>query len=180
MHQFVYTRQGWREKLIDINSSVVSPTTGTVTPAPVDAERTPYHFRFVLSPSTTPAFKSLSSMQKIWQYIQDHRLQAIQQLLRALPVELQHAISKQPHGEQSSNPDNHPSSSSLPQWREGDSVEVSPLSWAAVEEIARRVNQCRGLALMIDYGEDYPQDDTLRGFYQHKQLHVLSQVRNVK
>ena len=45
VHQFVYTKSGWRERLIDIDSSSDS--------------KAQQHFKFVLSPSTTPAILSI-------------------------------------------------------------------------------------------------------------------------
>ena len=43
VHQFVYTQGHWREKLVDVDTS----------------DDSPHHFRLVLSPSSTPAAKTL-------------------------------------------------------------------------------------------------------------------------
>lgn len=43
VHQFYYTANGWREKLVDIDTS----------------EDSPYNFRLVLAPSQTPAVKAI-------------------------------------------------------------------------------------------------------------------------
>ena len=45
VHQFVYTKSGWRERLVDIDSSSDS--------------KAQQHFKFVLSPSITPAILSI-------------------------------------------------------------------------------------------------------------------------
>lgn len=77
-----------------------------------------------------------------------------------------------------------------------DSLEISPLAFALVEEISRSVLSHQSAALLVDYGEDYPQvrifhfvitshvcyslsphfqGDTLRGFKNHAAAHVLSE-----
>jgi hypothetical protein len=38
-----------------------------------------------------------------------------------------------------------------------DSLEISPLAFALVEEISRSVLSHQSAALLVDYGEDYPQ-----------------------
>lgn len=44
-----------------------------------------------------------------------------------------------------------------------------------MDVISRKIASApAGAALFIDYGEDYSQSDTLRGFRKHKQEHVLS------
>lgn len=92
-------------------------------------------FRFVLSPSATPATKSL---------------------LR---------------GDQTGIiPENRPPI------KAGDGIEISPLTLSTCEDIAKRVVATKGAAILIDYGEDFTQEDSLRGFKNHKQVHILSEV----
>jgi NADH dehydrogenase [ubiquinone] 1 alpha subcomplex assembly factor 7 len=71
-----------------------------------------------------------------------------------------------------------PSPSGLSALQEGDGIEISPLAMAACEDIGRFVTRCQGgaAALLIDYGEDFTQEDSLRGFRRHKQVHILSEV----
>lgn len=38
-----------------------------------------------------------------------------------------------------------------------DSLEVSPLAFALIEEISRRVLKEKSVSLLVDYGENYPQ-----------------------
>ncbi len=120
VHQFVYTQNGWREKLVDIDESSESSRI----------------FRFVLSPSPTPATKSLLRPEVI-------------------PSDINSSI------------------------KVGDGIEISPLSLSTCEDIAKRVTTSKGAAILIDYGEDYTQEDSLRGYQNHKQVHILSQVRMI-
>lgn len=57
---------------------------------------------------------------------------------------------------------------------EGDSLEISPLALATCEDIAIRVMKSGGAALLIDYGENYAQGDSIRAFYKHQQYNFLS------
>jgi NADH dehydrogenase [ubiquinone] 1 alpha subcomplex assembly factor 7 len=109
VHQFVYTKNGWKEKLVDVDRASPSP----------------FHFRIVLSPTATPAARTL---------------------LAGLGGH----------------------------FREGDCVEIAPLALSTCEEIGARVVRTRGAALLIDYGENYPQGDTLRGFKDHQLVDYLS------
>ena len=123
VHQFVYDgAKGWLEVLVDMDDSRTSP----------------YHFRYVLSPSATPAVKSLLYNEKIT-----------------------------------------PGKGKDVEEEDGAGMEVSPLSMATCEDIGARLAKCGGAALIIDYGEDFAQSDTLRGFYKHNQVSVLSQPGRV-
>lgn len=51
------------------------------------------------------------------------------------------------------------------------------MSLSICEDISHRIAKCGGGALFIDYGEDFVQEDSLRGFKKHQQVHVLSEVR---
>lgn len=121
IHQFVYTEDGWREKLIDVDTSNDSP----------------YHFRFVLSPGPTPASQTLI------------RKEFVNININQTPESL----------------------------KPGDSLEISPLALSTCEDIATRVLNVGGASLLIDYGEDFTQGDTLRAFKKHNQINVLSEVR---
>lgn len=56
---------------------------------------------------------------------------------------------------------------------------MAPLALASCEQVALILKQCRGAALFIDYGEDRTQEDSLRGFKNHKQVSVLSEPGTV-
>jgi len=123
VHQFVYTKTGWKEKLVDID----------------DTPDSPFHFRFVLSPTTTPAAKTLLGLGRPQDETSAQAQQASEQL------------------------------------KEGDGLEISPLSLATCEDIAKLVCSNGGAALLIDYGENFAQEDSLRGFKKHLQVNVLSE-----
>jgi hypothetical protein len=57
-------------------------------------------------------------------------------------------------------------------------LEISPLAFSTVEELSQRVVRDGGAALLIDYGEGFPQGDTLRGFQKHKAVHAFSEPGN--
>lgn len=49
-----------------------------------------------------------------------------------------------------------------PGYKEGDRIEISPDSWGIAENMAKLVARHGGAGLMIDYGQDHAQGDTLR------------------
>ena len=57
----------------------------------------------------------------------------------------------------------------------GDRIEISPMALATVEDVSVRLLKATGAALFFDYGERFSQQDSLRGYQQHKQVHVLSE-----
>jgi NADH dehydrogenase [ubiquinone] 1 alpha subcomplex assembly factor 7 len=63
--------------------------------------------------------------------------------------------------------------------KDGEGIEVSPLSLATCEDIGRRVAKHGGAALIVDYGEGFAQDDSTRGFHKHTQVSILSQPGRV-
>ncbi|XP_030051304.1 protein arginine methyltransferase NDUFAF7, mitochondrial isoform X2 [Microcaecilia unicolor] len=54
-----------------------------------------------------------------------------------------------------------------------DHVEVSPAAGVIIQELARRIENSGGAALITDYGHDGQKTDTLRGFCGHKLHDVL-------
>lgn len=59
------------------------------------------------------------------------------------------------------------------------SIEISPLAIATCEYLGQVIAQCSGAALLIDYGENCTQHDTLRGYKQHKQVNILTEPGTV-
>lgn len=143
VHQFVYTKNGWREKLVDIDTT----------------EASPYFFRQVLSPSPTPAVRAL-----MMKGVQTPRFDPSGQnasVAGATTLPPSDAVDKRGH---------------IPEeLKENDGVEICPLALATCEDIAKRIVKNRGAALFIDYGENFTQDDSLRGFLKHKQVNILSE-----
>lgn len=86
----------------------------------------------------------------------------------------------QVNGRGSPIPDN-PSSSSLNSLPVGSIIEACPEGLVLVQDIADRIEKCRGgAALIIDYGGDGSTGgDTLRGFWKHTQVHPLSKPGEV-
>ncbi|KAF9314797.1 NADH dehydrogenase [ubiquinone] complex I, assembly factor 7 [Podila horticola] len=61
----------------------------------------------------------------------------------------------------------------------GDRIEISPDSFRVAHDMAKHMNMHGGSALIVDYGKDHIQGDTLRGIHKHKFTHVLTQPGNV-
>ncbi|XP_004083986.1 protein arginine methyltransferase NDUFAF7, mitochondrial [Oryzias latipes] len=55
-----------------------------------------------------------------------------------------------------------------------DHLEVCPEAGVIVQQLARRISENGGAALIADYGHDGTKTDTLRGFKNHQLHHVLS------
>ncbi|KAI8596581.1 S-adenosyl-L-methionine-dependent methyltransferase [Dissophora ornata] len=61
----------------------------------------------------------------------------------------------------------------------GERIEISPDSFRVAHEMAKHINKNGGSALIIDYGKDHIQGDTLRGIHRHQFTHVLTHPGNV-
>lgn len=55
----------------------------------------------------------------------------------------------------------------------GTIMEVCPEGLALIQDVALRIEECKGAALMIDYGNEGSRD-TLRAFRKHEQVDILS------
>ncbi len=183
VHQFSYTKRGWREKLVDVDESAASPL----------------HFRVVLAPNTTPAVATLLSnkVQTIQEALHhkkselerseaarsslvlpqtDKNINLTEASLRERQAQLD-AIKASLQSEGDSGDSFH-DVRAVP-FQEGDGLEISPLVIHTCEELARRVLQSGGAALLVDYGEDFTQEDSLRAFKKHGQVSVLSEVSSL-
>ncbi|KAI8072451.1 S-adenosyl-L-methionine-dependent methyltransferase [Gongronella butleri] len=60
------------------------------------------------------------------------------------------------------------------EFKDGSSIEISPDSWDVAEHMARLVQANGGAGLVIDYGQDHVQGDTLRAIRQHEFVHPMS------
>lgn len=63
--------------------------------------------------------------------------------------------------------------------RLGDEVEIGAAGLAAVEEVARKVASTRGAALLIDYGTNHPNRNTLQAVAKHQFKNVLEEPGKV-
>jgi len=165
VHQFVFSNGSWKEKLVDIDTD----------PA------TPYHFRVVLSPGPTPAVKTLITTEN--ENVKKLILPKANNGTKKVKSDYSYGVRAQKAGAEkisSSDSSNNSTMSHITQGpREGDGLEICPLAISTVEGIAQRVVSTGGAALFIDYGEDFTQEDTLRGFYKHTQKDVLSELGRV-
>ena len=148
-----------------------------------DGQKEVYHFRFVLSPSATPAVRSI--LLNTQTNNTRNTTTAATSTNTSTSVD---SIDKETNTTPTTTTTNsstttttQSASSSIsdiarPSAKIGDGVEISPLAIATCEDVAQRVVSCGGAALLVDYGEDFTQEDSLRAFYKHKQVSVLSQV----
>ncbi|CAG8730281.1 6734_t:CDS:2, partial [Acaulospora morrowiae] len=58
-------------------------------------------------------------------------------------------------------------------FKTGDRIEISPESWKISNQIAKYIHDNGGASLIIDYGKDFVQGDTLRAIKRHKFIHPL-------
>jgi NADH dehydrogenase [ubiquinone] 1 alpha subcomplex assembly factor 7 len=160
VHQFSYTDKGWREKLVDVDASPYSP----------------YHFRFVLSPNETPAIKSLLGGNNNPHPSSRFASRSANAVLTNLTSQLnQRAAAGVVRTPSVSAVNSVPVNNAV---QVGDGIEVSPLALSSVEDMAKRLHKHsapHSKVLLIDYGENFTQEDSLRAFWKHKQVHALSQ-----
>jgi NADH dehydrogenase [ubiquinone] 1 alpha subcomplex assembly factor 7 len=156
VHQFIYTKKGWREKLVDIDRVIYNldddeefDNSNNNNEPGEKKQPYPFHFRLVTSPRPTAAVQSLISSEN--------------------PKVKQFRESLKTSGASFKSPDEA-------QLQEGDGLEIAPLALIQCEDVAMRITKAGGACLFIDYGEDFAQEDTLRGFKKHKQVPFLSEV----
>lgn len=155
MHQFEYTAKGWCERLVD-----------------VDYEDGEDHFRFVLSPGPTPATRVYIGRQKVFDP-------------SAMPAQMPSAMASEPlladRADHIKRLDIHDGSSAImtASAQIGDRIEVSPTGIALAQDIAKRISQFGGGALIIDYGHDRPSELSLRGIKSHEFVSVLREPGDV-
>lgn len=133
VHQFSKTtEQGrWRETLVDVDFE----------------ESSPYHFRFVKTPTITPALRIF--FNKTFTGVTHQPLSSQQ------PVD---GVSDD-FGEKRTPSDRVADGMVYDalSTKNLEGLELSPLSFSTMEEISRNVVAHKGAALLIDYGESYPQ-----------------------
>jgi hypothetical protein len=140
---------------------------------PAEPEVSPYHFRLVLSPGPTPAVKAL--------LLASDRVNDI-----VSPVTSDTSSSSSSSGSGGGGADaggkvvdkeaTAAAVAAAMAPNVGDSVEMSPLAIGTCEDIALRIIRCGGAALLVDYGENITQQDSLRAYRKHEQVNILSQV----
>jgi hypothetical protein len=148
---------------------------------PAEPGVSPYHFRLVLSPGPTPAVKAL--------LLASDRVNDI-----VSPVTSDASSSSSSNSNSSSGGggggadasgkvvDKEATAAAVAAAMApnvGDSVEMSPLAIGTCEDIALRIIRCGGAALLVDYGENVTQQDSLRAYRKHEQVNILSQVWHI-
>jgi NADH dehydrogenase [ubiquinone] 1 alpha subcomplex assembly factor 7 len=152
----------------------------------IEAANAQYHFRFVLSPSQTPAVKSLLTSKGVASKVGASVItDATATATAAAATDPASVVESTPattgtvaanSADTTNSTTNATTGTGTVAPKVGDGIEISPMALSTCEDVATRVVKCGGAALFIDYGEDHTQEDTLRAFHKHKQVHVLSQV----
>lgn len=112
----------------------------------VDLENGPHHFRYVLSNGATAAVRAYLTNQSLGPDI-----------FELTDLQNPGSIVK------------------MEEIKEGDQIEFSPMSVAVVMDIAQRVAQDTGGALIIDYGHNSVSSDSLRGIRDHEFVSSLEE-----
>jgi NADH dehydrogenase [ubiquinone] 1 alpha subcomplex assembly factor 7 len=145
VHQFVYTNKGWREKLVDVDRSMESTM----------------HFRHVLSPSETPAARALLGEGSSTAALRNRENleSGTQTASSSSSSDAQAGLASDANGKLTA----------------GDEIEISPLALSTIEYVSKRIMTSRGAVLLIDYGEEFTQGDSLRAFKKHSQVSIYSE-----
>lgn len=163
VHQFVYTKKGWREKLVDVDRTMESKL----------------HFRQVLSPTETPAARALLGAAGVRNKLNNPSNQSgIPDLPpKSVPVPASTSDNSIPEIDSKAEVIDAVAEKNavVAQLSIGDEIEISPLALSTIEYISKRVFTSRGAVLLIDYGEQFTQADSLRAFKKHNQVSLYSE-----
>lgn len=155
VHVFQKCENGWREHLVDVaveedseeNKVEVQMRDGSVATTTMTVPKSPEH--------------SNDEKKKT-------------RFRNVLSPDITPALRNLLHIDENGNPVGTPSqAATLNEARVGTVMEVCPESLALIQDIALRIEKCRGAALMIDYGNEGSRD-SLRAFRKHEQVDILS------
>lgn len=172
VHQFEFTKDGWRERLVDMDE---------------DPE-TPHHFKLVLAEGPTPAVAHLEATMGpvIEQLRERQRLakRAVREVRRRRAARAAAAAKEAGKGAATEPEDNVVEEEDGVDGEEGPleigtGLEVCPLGLQMAQHVAERVARTGGAALFVDYGEGYAQGDSLRGLKRHAHVDALSEPGRV-
>mmetsp|Transcript_18275 Transcript_18275/g.30276 ORF Transcript_18275/g.30276 Transcript_18275/m.30276 type:complete len:575 (-) Transcript_18275:37-1761(-) len=193
VQQFQHTERGWCEVLVDTNVDDDNDDG--------DGEHNNHHLKFVLAPSPGPSSSAFlgrdaASRRKLFESIpseyRTEEKEAAQQLEQQDRDGSMKSSMKRGHAQQPSSVSfptvlTSSSSSSSDTLRTHDGVvlepddgipigarlEVGPYRDITMEMLAKKIGNQGGACLVVDYGEDFPQQGTLQGVKEHKFAHVL-------
>jgi NADH dehydrogenase [ubiquinone] 1 alpha subcomplex assembly factor 7 len=174
VHVFQKTQNGWREQMVDVamededekeqetdNKVIVQMRDGT--------------FAKTKAPSTTS--KSTSTTATATQQLHEITLQNDKKKPRfrhVLSPGITPALRALLHLDDDGNPRGSKEQvDTLTNAPVGTILEVCPEGLALVQDIALRIEACRGAAIIFDYGDEGSRD-TMRAFRKHEQVDVLS------
>eukprot|EP00468_Gymnochlora_sp_CCMP2014_P002914 CAMPEP_0167752762 /NCGR_PEP_ID=MMETSP0110_2-20121227/7323_1 /TAXON_ID=629695 /ORGANISM="Gymnochlora sp., Strain CCMP2014" /LENGTH=498 /DNA_ID=CAMNT_0007638423 /DNA_START=40 /DNA_END=1536 /DNA_ORIENTATION=+ len=179
VHQFQHTERGWSEVLVDVEYEHTSP----------------YHLKLVLAPNPTPASLAYIGSDEAKRKTMYERLPVSHRLKDTSDlIEDQHSSSN-PHVDKSIDFGTPIILDDYEETREsildrtkprpdtgipiGQRIEVGPLRNVVMETLSNKIGVQGGAALIIDYGEDYPQAFTLQGLRGSEYAHILEKPGEV-
>ncbi|GMF27317.1 unnamed protein product [Phytophthora lilii] len=141
----------------------------------IDFEDGGDHFRFVLSPGPTPATRVFIGREKLFDpstalsHVAETHISGVEDLKKMQDSVVQRLDVADVAG----------TPVRTAQAQVGDKIEISPVSIALVQDMAKRISQSGGGALIVDYGYDHPSEISLRGIKNHKFVSVLREPGDV-
>jgi NADH dehydrogenase [ubiquinone] 1 alpha subcomplex assembly factor 7 len=135
----------------------------------IDFEDGDDHFRFVLSPGPTPATRVYIGREKVFDpstalaHVAETNVTGVEDTV----------VQRLDVADVAGTPVR------TAQAQVGDMIEISPVSIALVQDMAKRISQSGGAALIVDYGYDHPSELSLRGIKKHEFVSVLREPGDV-
>lgn len=169
VHVFQKTEEGWRERLVDVairddddaggnEGDADGGTSAKSSRRYVDADEERRRRRHRRSPHERPPDAKRKKPR----------------LRFVLPPDTTRAVRTLLRVDASGNATTGgPDSESLDDSEIGDVLEVRPEGSVLIQDVARKIEECGGAAIVVDYG-DVGTGDTLRAFRRHGQVHALS------
>eukprot|EP00578_Thalassiosira_sp_NH16_P026297 CAMPEP_0181101700 /NCGR_PEP_ID=MMETSP1071-20121207/13904_1 /TAXON_ID=35127 /ORGANISM="Thalassiosira sp., Strain NH16" /LENGTH=960 /DNA_ID=CAMNT_0023184589 /DNA_START=125 /DNA_END=3007 /DNA_ORIENTATION=- len=183
IHSFQKTEDGWRERLVDVavrDDAEASRAAGDVRLAV--ARRYASAESDDDGASSTPSSASSPEASNAQPPPSENGGKKLPRLRFVLPPDTTPALRSMLRVTNRGSPaDDNPSAPSLNALPVGSIVEACPEGLVLAQDIADRIEKCRGgAALIVDYGGDGSSGgDTLRGFWKHSQVHPLSRPGEV-
>ena len=164
VHVFQKTDQGWREHMVDVAVDEDEDEDNTAE----------VHMR----DGTIAKTKAPTSMQAKQNSAASNEHKKIR-FRHVLSPGVTPALRNLLHTDDDGTPIGTPSqANALNDAPVGTIMEVCPEGLALVQDLALRIEECKGSALMIDYGNEGSRD-TLRAFRKHQQVDMLSRPGTV-
>ena len=160
VHVFQKTEHGWREHMVDVAIEEDDDEDSTV--------------EVQMRDGSTAKTKAPASMQAKRNSTSNEEPKKNPRFRHVLSPGVTPALRNLLHIDDNGTPIGTPTQvNALNDAPVGTIMEVCPEGLALIQDFALRIEECKGAALMIDYGNEGSRD-TLRAFRKHEQVDVLS------